>query len=521
MIQAGRTFRIFVSSTFSDLKEERNALHKYVFPQLREFCMQHGCRFQAIDLRWGVSEEAGHDQQTMEICLEEIARCQKISSKPNFMILLGDRYGWQPAPSEIPANEFDEIIKRVSQSDREFLLFDEKQTENNKSWYRKDENAVPPVYCLQPREGDYKDYTKWSVEEKRLCSILQNAISTMNLDEEARTKYISSATEQEIIKGALKLPKDIPDAKEHVFGFFREIANLEDIKREAEYPHEESSTSNEVRKKNPAKDFIDIKEIGEFDAEAYQKFQQLKEKLDYSLEENIHRYTAKWNQNGLTLDHIGTLPEEVLERMRRGDSVGDPNTLCVAVWNRLYTVIKAEIDKIERLSPLDQEIDAHEKFRNERAKFFIGRKDHLDKIEGGVSNCQYVIVHGESGVGKSALMAKAIEITKLNHRNAKIIARFIGATSPSSDPRSLLEGLCQEIARENGGDEAAVPLDYKSLVIKFPEMLALATEEKPLIIFLDALDQFQKAGDARYLEWLPSQLPDTSTLWFQACQAKT
>lgn len=37
MVQAGKTFRIFVSSTFSDLKEERNALQKYVFPRLRDF----------------------------------------------------------------------------------------------------------------------------------------------------------------------------------------------------------------------------------------------------------------------------------------------------------------------------------------------------------------------------------------------------------------------------------------------------------------------------------------------------
>jgi hypothetical protein len=32
MAQASKTFRIFVSSTFSDLKEERNALQQYVFP---------------------------------------------------------------------------------------------------------------------------------------------------------------------------------------------------------------------------------------------------------------------------------------------------------------------------------------------------------------------------------------------------------------------------------------------------------------------------------------------------------
>ena len=114
MAQASKTFRIFISSTFSDLKEERNALQKDVFPKLRELCTQHGCRFQAIDLRWGVSDEAALDQQTVKICLEEIARCQEITPRPNFIILLGDRYGWRPLPSEIPASEFEEIERRIS-----------------------------------------------------------------------------------------------------------------------------------------------------------------------------------------------------------------------------------------------------------------------------------------------------------------------------------------------------------------------------------------------------------------------
>ncbi len=72
----GKTFRIFVSSTFSDLKAERDALQREVFPRLRELCLQHGCRFQAIDLRWGVCEDTALDQQTSKISLEEIGRCQ-------------------------------------------------------------------------------------------------------------------------------------------------------------------------------------------------------------------------------------------------------------------------------------------------------------------------------------------------------------------------------------------------------------------------------------------------------------
>ena len=84
MTTNSRTFRIFVSSTFSDLKAERNALQEHVFPRLRELCQRHGASFQAIDLRWGVSEEAALDQQTMRICLEEIRpgrQAQRVSQQ--------------------------------------------------------------------------------------------------------------------------------------------------------------------------------------------------------------------------------------------------------------------------------------------------------------------------------------------------------------------------------------------------------------------------------------------------------
>ena len=60
---ATRTFRVFVSSTFEDMKEERDALQRDVFPKLRKLCEQHGARFQAIDLRWGVRDEAALDQK--------------------------------------------------------------------------------------------------------------------------------------------------------------------------------------------------------------------------------------------------------------------------------------------------------------------------------------------------------------------------------------------------------------------------------------------------------------------------
>ena len=112
--------RVFVSSTFSDpaiAGPERNALQAQVFPKLEQLCAQNGFQFQAIDLRWGVSSEAGLDHRTMRICLDELRRAQEISPRPNFLVLLGNRYGWRPLPEEISVKEFEELKKAVTTDD--------------------------------------------------------------------------------------------------------------------------------------------------------------------------------------------------------------------------------------------------------------------------------------------------------------------------------------------------------------------------------------------------------------------
>jgi hypothetical protein len=62
---SSRTIRLFVSSTFSDMKAERDILQDKVFPRLQHYCLANGLRFQAIDLRWGVPEEAGKGNRTI------------------------------------------------------------------------------------------------------------------------------------------------------------------------------------------------------------------------------------------------------------------------------------------------------------------------------------------------------------------------------------------------------------------------------------------------------------------------
>lgn len=96
-----RQIRVFISSTFKDMKEERDYLVKFTFPQLRKLCESRGVVWGEVDLRWGVPDEAVAEGKVLPICLEEIKRC-----RPYFIGLLGERYGW--IPDAIP----DEVIER-------------------------------------------------------------------------------------------------------------------------------------------------------------------------------------------------------------------------------------------------------------------------------------------------------------------------------------------------------------------------------------------------------------------------
>jgi hypothetical protein len=62
-------FRVFVSSKFGDLIDERNDLQERMIPHLYVYCQQRRACFRAIDLRWGVGQEVAIHQQTMNVAI--------------------------------------------------------------------------------------------------------------------------------------------------------------------------------------------------------------------------------------------------------------------------------------------------------------------------------------------------------------------------------------------------------------------------------------------------------------------
>src|SRR3954454_10223786 len=97
-----RAIRVFISSTFRDMMQDREELIARVFPAIRKLCETRGVAWSEVDLRWGVTDEQKAEGAVLPICLAEIDR-----SRPYFIGLLGQRYGW--IPEELPEGLADQL----------------------------------------------------------------------------------------------------------------------------------------------------------------------------------------------------------------------------------------------------------------------------------------------------------------------------------------------------------------------------------------------------------------------------
>jgi len=490
MPQTAKVFRVFVSSTFSDLLDERNALQENVFPLLRDYCKKNGARFQAIDLRWGVSEEASLDQQTMNICLEELHRCQQTTPRPNFIILLGERYGWCPLPPRIPASEFKMIHIQVKKPE-EISLLDQ--------WYCRDDNAIPPENCLQPRklfipENATVEYRKDAIEsesdewiqiERCLRSILLRSIYQLGwpIDDPRRIKYEASATHQEILEGALKADH----VASSVYAYFRKIEDLPEDDR--------------------AKTYIDTKN-NNLDREANVRLLSLKVKLKTSLPPgHVYEYAAKW---------------------QNGKPASDLQTFCARVEADLLSAIKDELFSVNRTSELDTKIKSTSENKEQRNEsepdeiFFNGHVETVKEEELFSASfavtlqkiAHYLVipserplaVFAESGAGAKILMAKAIKQAREQIPFGNIVFRFIGTTAHSLDGKTMLIELINQLCLCYGEDNKRIITQEQEIFAEFRKKLKLATEKAPIILFFDGLEELIGSDAIKRLDWLPIEL---------------
>src|SRR5207248_181718 len=117
-------------------------------------------------------------------------------------------------------------------------------------------------------------------------------------------------------------------------------------------------------------------------------------------------------------------------------------------------------------------------------------------------------VLGESGIGKSALLANWFLENRRKHPDDFAIIHFIGGTPNSADPIRLLHRVMLELKRrfpDQLTDD--LPAQAGKIREEFPQWLARVVANRRIILILDGLNQLEDHDAAPDLGWLPIMFP--------------
>jgi nephrocystin-3 len=206
---------------------------------------------------------------------------------------------------------------------------------------------------------------------------------------------------------------------------------------------------------------------------------------------------------------------ELKERIRRSgfpvvEAYPDPEALAERVREDLWKLIDEAYPENEVPDALTRERMTHEAYGVSRRRLYLGGEAYFAYLDAAMADEPFrpVLVRGQSGGGKSALLANWVAGWSERHPATTVIVHHLGCGADAADPVKLATRLMREIARLTG-DEFKPESDPEKQLEQLPLWLANASSwaqriERELLLVLDGLD---KVSDRQHLRWFPGFLP--------------
>ncbi len=194
------------------------------------------------------------------------------------------------------------------------------------------------------------------------------------------------------------------------------------------------------------------------------------------------------------------------------EDYADPQALAELVLKDMTALIEELFPEGSQPDPLDKEAAEHEAFARSRLGVYIGRPEYFQQLDefarGPSQDAQGVglVVRGESGSGKSALLANWLAGYHAAQPADVVLYHAIGATPQSSDGSAMLRRLLAEFRRRLDV-QVEVPNSPVELQRTFAGALHQAAARARVVLVLDALNQLEDRDGMPDLFWLPPELP--------------
>ncbi|XP_029302325.1 NACHT and WD repeat domain-containing protein 2 [Cottoperca gobio] len=163
---------LFVFMVCKDSVVERKALRERVFPKLREHCRHTlGLDVRVIDPFESSDPSRWPDENTRQQLIKE---CRKSSAGPFLLALVGHQYGTASLPAQVEVSEFQLLLQ---ESQRAGV-----STQELERAYQRDENTIPPSYCLTPLHRhtccpQEEEEMRMKAKEEELMKVIQTTVS--------------------------------------------------------------------------------------------------------------------------------------------------------------------------------------------------------------------------------------------------------------------------------------------------------------------------------------------------------
>ena len=163
-----------------------------------------------------------------------------------------------------------------------------------------------------------------------------------------------------------------------------------------------------------------------------------------------------------------------LHRIPLNDGYRNPRELAQLIRRQLEAAIESEFPASEIPDDLARSRWDHEAFAERYCSTFVGREDSMSTLHlHAEADGPPVVITGEGGMGKSALIANWVDRRRISHPSDFIIEHYVGAASDSANYLRLIARIIGEIKRWTGhlGDVTTVRED---LLRDFPDWLSRA-----------------------------------------------
>jgi tetratricopeptide (TPR) repeat protein len=189
------------------------------------------------------------------------------------------------------------------------------------------------------------------------------------------------------------------------------------------------------------------------------------------------------------------------------EGYADPRTLGELVLADLTAVIENLYPAGSEPDPLAREAAEHEAFAASRSRVYIGRPEYAKTLNAhAAGDGPPLVIIGDSGSGKSALLANWVLEYRSRHTDEPTFMHFVGASAHGSDWAAMLRRVIEEL-RRRFDLKLEVPDKPDGLRLAFANALHMAAAKGRVVLVIDALNQLDDREGALDLVWLPPQIP--------------